>query len=90
MTKKQEKKTTKGTKSSTKTVVKPTKIVVEPVETIVKEPEFRPSSQLKEKCQICNSQLVKLLFDSRAAVPKYAAVCNNQECSFYRKVISWL
>jgi len=40
------------------------------------------------KCSACNSNLVKLLVDSRAAIPQYVVVCNNQDCPQYRFIVS--
>ena len=63
---------------------------------IAKAAEVKPKPQAPEKpkenygvCNTCLSPLVKLLYDSKAAVPRYFICCNNKACPKYRFVLSW-
>lgn len=42
-------------------------------------------AEVIQECKACDSELKKLLYDSRAEKPLYVYVCDKVDCSLYRQ-----
>lgn len=51
----------------------------------VTEPEAPEPEVSFGKCKACDSELKRILYDSRATEPVYVYVCDNPGCPLYRQ-----